>query len=92
MEYKADNRNHVVILTFLFGSIGFVYGLFQILGSVHESSAGDTLFLAIAVGGVWGVIGLVFGALISAGINGGFWSIPIAVLLVLALQSNIIGR
>jgi hypothetical protein len=96
MEYRreANSGNYVVVITFLFGALGLAYGLAQIVGanSVEASSTGDTIFLALMAGGVWGIIGLIFGAMISAAINGSFWSIPIILGLVLAFQSNIINH
>jgi hypothetical protein len=96
MEYRteANSGNYVVYITFLFGALGLAYGVAQIVGtnSVEASSTGDTIFLALIAGGVWGTIGLIFGAMISAAINGGFWSIPIILVLVLAFQSNIINH
>jgi hypothetical protein len=92
MEYRreANNGNYVVVITFLFGALGLAYGLAQIVGSVVASSTGDTIFLALMVGGVWGVLGLIFGAMISAVTNGGFWAVPIILVLVLAFQSKMI--
>lgn len=96
MEYRrefqreADSGNYVVLITYFFGALGLVYGISQIVGSdpAEASSMRDTILLAFAAGGVWGVIGLIFGAMTSALINGGFWSIPIILVLVLAFQST----
>jgi hypothetical protein len=95
MEYRreANNGNYVVVITYLFGAIGVAYGASQIIGSdpPEASSTGGIVFLALAAGGVWGVIGLIFGATISAVINAGVWSIPLILVLVfLAFQLNII--
>ena len=88
--YGSDNGNYVVVITSLFAALGLAYGISQIVGSnpIGAASVGDTILLALAAGGVWGVIGLVFGAMISALINGGFWSIPIILVLALAFQST----
>ena len=92
MEYRreANSGTYVVFITFLFGALGLAYGVAQIVGahSVEASSTGDTIFLALMAGGVWGMIGLIFGAMIGAAINGGFWSIPIIMGLVFAFQST----
>ena len=95
MEYRRalgrepNTGNYAVVITFLFGAIGVVYGLAQI-DPAEASSAGGTVFLM--VGALWGVIGLIFGAMVSAAINGGFWSIPIFLVLFLALQSKIMSQ
>jgi hypothetical protein len=90
MEYRteANSGNYVVVITYFFGAVGVAYGLAQIINSsVEASSLGDTISQALMAGGVWGMIGLIFGAMIGAAINGGFWSIPIILGLVLAFQS-----
>ena len=66
MEYRreANSGTYVVFITFLFGALGLAYGVAQIVGadSVEASSTGDTIFLALMAGGVWGMIGLIFGS------------------------------
>ena len=87
---EANRGNYVVVLTYLFGAIGFAYGASQIIGSYSvETGIGSTALLALAGGGVWGVLGLIFGAMVSAAISGGLWSIPIILLLILAFQSHL---
>ena len=95
MEHRreANNGNFVVVVTFLFGALGIAYGVSQIAGSdpPEASSTGGIVFLALAAGAVWGVIGLIFGATISMVVNAGFRSIPIILILVfLAYQFNVI--
>jgi hypothetical protein len=93
-EYRreANRGNYVVVLTYFFGAIGFAYGTSQIIASYSaETGIGSTALLALMVGAVWGVLGLIFGAMIGAAISGGLWSIPIILLLVLAFQSHL-GR
>ena len=93
MRYRreADSGNHVVVITLFFGAAGLAYGISQLIGGhpAQASSIGDTVLPALAAGAVWGVIGLVFGALTSAVINGGFWSIPVILVLALAFQSHV---
>jgi hypothetical protein len=98
MEYRrefsyrreANRGNYVVVLTYLFGAIGFAYGASQIIGSYSaETGIGNTALLAFTVGAVWGVLGLILGAMVSAAISGGLWSIPIIILLLLAFQSHL---
>jgi hypothetical protein len=97
MEYikEVRNGNYAVVITYLFGAIGIAYGASQIIGAnpPEASSTGGIVFLALAAGGVWGVIGLIFGATISALLNAGVRSIPIILILVfLAFQFNIINH
>jgi hypothetical protein len=91
MEYRkeANRGNHVVLIVFFFGALGLAYGLAQVVGT-DSSAYGGPIFLALTAGGTWGLIGLIFGAMIGAAVNGGFWSIPIILVLVLALQTKII--
>jgi hypothetical protein len=91
MEYRrvASSGNHVVLIAFFFGALGLAYGLTQIAGT-DSSGYGGPILLALTAGGTWGVIGLIFGAMIGAAVNGGFWSIPIILVLVLALQTKFI--
>ena len=88
---EADRGNHVVVIALFFGAAGLAYGMSQIIGvnPAQVSNIADKLLPALAAGGVWGVIGLVFGALTSAVINGGFWSVPAILLLALAFQSHL---
>ncbi|SHN87808.1 hypothetical protein [Bradyrhizobium erythrophlei] len=86
---EPNSGNYAVVITFVFGVLGVVYGLAQI-DPAEASSAGSTVFLM--AGALWGIIGLIFGSMISAAINGGFWSIPIFLVLFLALQSKINGH
>jgi hypothetical protein len=92
MEYRPETNsgNYAVVIAMLFGALGIAYGVAQIIGAgpAEVSSAGGAIYLGLMAGGVWGVIGLVFGAMISALINRGFWSIPIILILVLAFQSS----
>jgi hypothetical protein len=97
MEYirQVRNGNYAVVITYLFGAIGIAYGASQIIGSnpSEASSTGGIVFLALAAGGVWGMIGLIFGATISAIISAGIWSIPMILGLVfLAFQFNVINH
>ncbi|MBV8898053.1 MAG: hypothetical protein JO051_16180 [Acidobacteriaceae bacterium] len=88
---EANRGNHVVVITLLFGAAGLAYGISQLIGAnpAQASNIGDKLLPALAAGAVWGVIGLVFGALTSAIVNGGFWSIPAMLVLALAFQSHL---
>lgn len=88
---EADSGNHVVVITLFFGAAGLAYGISQLIGAnpAQASRIGDTILPALAAGAVWGVIGLVFGALTSALINRGLWSIPIILVLALAFQSHV---
>jgi len=91
-EYRgeANRGNYVVVLTYLFGAIGFAYGASQIIGSYSaETGIGTTALLTLTVGAVWGVLGLIFGAMVGAAISGGLWSIPMILLLVLVFQSHL---
>ena len=95
MEFKrelpgeANSGNYAIPVTFLSGALGVVYGLTQI-NMAEASAAGGTVFLM--AGALWGMIGLVFGAMLSAAVNGGFWSIPIFLILFFAVQSKITGQ
>ena len=93
MEYRrqADSGNYVIVMTLFFGAVGLAYGISQIIGTdpAQVSRIGEIILPALAAGGVWGVIGLVFGALMSAVVNRGFWSIPIILVLALAFQSHV---
>lgn len=88
---EADRGNHVVVIALFFGAAGLAYGISQFIGAhpAQASGIGDTILPALAAGAVWGVIGLVFGALTSALVNGGLWSIPAILVLALAFQSHL---
>jgi hypothetical protein len=95
MEFKRElpgetnSGNYAILITFLSGALGVVYGLTQI-SLAEAATAGGTVFLM--AGALWGVIGLLFGAMLSAAVNGGFWSIPIFLILFFAVQSKITGQ
>ncbi len=86
---EANSGNYAIFITLLSGAFGVVYGLTQI-DLAEASTAGGIVFLM--AGALWGMIGLVFGAMLSAAFNGGFWSIPIFLILFFAVQSKITGQ
>jgi hypothetical protein len=95
MGYRSalSNGNYVLVITYLCGAIGVAYGASQIIGAnpPEASSTTDIVFLALAAGGFWGMIGVVTGATICAVINAGVWSIPIILILgFLVVEFNMI--
>jgi hypothetical protein len=74
----VSGGNYSVLLTGLCGALGIAYGLFL----VGISDPNQTLIAGI----VWGVIGLLSGAIISTLINARLWAIPVVLALAFLIS------
>jgi hypothetical protein len=73
--------NYVVIVAMFCGAIGIAYGLSQ--GVTTGQNAMLPVYQLLIAGTMWGVVGLLIGAIAMTIPTLGYWAIPVCVLIAL---------
>jgi hypothetical protein len=79
-----DYGNYVVIFAIICGALGIAHGISQ---GMSAGAAGQypmpLMYQLLLAGTLWGVIGLLLGAITMTILNLGYWAVPVCLFIAL---------